>query len=62
MPKEIIDYVIVRNVCTGDLTAAVRKRIAEGWQPFGELKVAQPSLYLFQVMVKYREPIEQEKD
>lgn len=49
---KITDYIIVHGSTTLDLARKVREKIAEGYQPFGNMVYAGTSIY-HQPMVKY---------
>ena len=57
--KKIIDYELVSVAChtNESLALKIKKRIPEGWQPFGNLTSTNDGemIYLYQPIVKYEE-------
>lgn len=57
--KNIREYIIVSDDSANLVTAAVNRKIGEGWQPFGQLEVSGRGEYgivFAQPMVKYGSP------
>jgi hypothetical protein len=61
---KVVDYVIVTEDTTGEMTRRVRKEMKDGWQPIGPAFPFNPHAhlsnpgrtFLAQTMVKYEEP------
>lgn len=54
--KKIIEYHIVENSNTFQLSKIVNKLIKNGWQPYGGVSfTGQPEGHYIQAMVKYEE-------
>lgn len=56
MDKKIVDYKVISDCSTAVLEEQVKKYIADGWQPYGNLVVSGVSTYnKYREMVKYEE-------
>lgn len=53
MDKVIVDYYVVSTGTAKSLAMAVKEKIDDGWQPYGELIVTPGITFYTQPVVKY---------
>lgn len=54
---EIVDYLILSNPNLHELQREVQVKIKEGWQPFGSLQAATPTLKENEVAAEFIQPV-----